>query len=100
MNGFVVFSQGPLFPTDHELSLRAEGLTRPKRKRGRPPKPVQPPDLVNLSSTEKEVPIVLTESENIVHSGEDGKQRRRRKPTRFMEAIQGRSIVIVSFEFW
>ncbi|ENN77282.1 hypothetical protein YQE_06108, partial [Dendroctonus ponderosae] len=41
---------GPLFLPDHQLVLRAEGLDKPKRKRGRPPKaavaestPTEPP---------------------------------------------------------
>jgi len=29
---------GSLYTADHEMSLQMEGLTKPRRKRGRPPK--------------------------------------------------------------
>ncbi|XP_063903188.1 zinc finger protein 271-like isoform X2 [Zophobas morio] len=86
-----IFSQGPLFPPEHELSLRAEGLTRPRRKRGRPPKPI-------LTSKEDEpAPNIAEELKNEekeqIDETEDGKRKRRIKvPTRYSEAIQGKEL--------
>jgi hypothetical protein len=33
-----VMPDGSLYTADHEMSLQMEGLTKPRRKRGRPPK--------------------------------------------------------------
>lgn len=34
----LVMPDGSLYAAEHEMSLQMEGLTKPKRKRGRPPK--------------------------------------------------------------
>lgn len=31
-------SDGSMYAAEHEMSLQMEGLTKPRRKRGRPPK--------------------------------------------------------------
>lgn len=31
-------SDGSMYATEHEMSLQMEGLTKPRKKRGRPPK--------------------------------------------------------------
>lgn len=87
----LVYSQGPLFPPEHELSLRAEGLTKPRRKRGRPPKSSQPP----TTTTSEVVQNTINEEkiEEIEETTEDGKRKRRiKKPTRFSEGIQGKEL--------
>lgn len=33
-----VMPDGSMYTTEHEMSLQMEGLTKPRRKRGRPPK--------------------------------------------------------------
>lgn len=72
---------GSLYSTDHELSLKSEGLEKPRRKRGRPPKP--PPSEI-IEETKKE-----DNEEDEMEVDIDGKRRRRRKiPTRFLEAVQ------------
>ncbi|RZC14267.1 zinc finger protein 271-like, partial [Asbolus verrucosus] len=89
-----IFSQGPLFPPEHELSLRAEGLTKPRRKRGRPPKPQ------SVNKEDETAPNPETETEKVENKGEqfdevadDGKRKRRIKvPTRYSEAIQGKEL--------
>lgn len=84
--GFVVLTDGPLFPSDHELALKIEGLDRPKRKRGRPPKP---PPQSNEQKDELQTPFKKEEEEDELELDNDGRRRRRRKvPTRFQEVIQ------------
>lgn len=34
----LVMPDGSLYAAEHEMSLQMEGLTKPRRKRGRPPK--------------------------------------------------------------
>ncbi|XP_044267223.1 zinc finger protein 271-like isoform X2 [Tribolium madens] len=90
-----IFSQGPLFPPEHELSLKAEGLTRPRRKRGRPPKPPQPPNTEDqlLKANEKDNTKVDEKIDQFEETTEDGKRKRRIKvPTRYSEAIQGKEL--------
>lgn len=90
---FIVLSDGPLFPPEHEMSLKMEGLEKPKRKRGRPPKAV-------TNDTEKTEVELTPESITIRSKSEgegeeedvddtDGRRRRKRKvPSRFQEALQ------------
>ncbi|CAH1369186.1 zinc finger protein 271-like [Tenebrio molitor] len=90
-----IFSQGPLFPPDHELSLKAEGLTKPRRKRGRPPKPPQTTNKEDEASTsyDKETEKNEDKAEQFDDTIEDGKRKRRIKvPTRYSEAIQGKEL--------
>lgn len=83
----VVFSDGPLFPPDHELSLRTSGLEKPKRKRGRPPKQVTEEQLETEVKIEPET--TLQEEENEIDS--DGRKRRKIKaPSRYQGIVQVR----------
>lgn len=85
---FTVISDGPLFPPDHELSLRAEGLDKPRRKRGRPPKP--PPNEAEESKL-TEIQDIKKDQEEEDDGEVDSEGRRKRKikvPTRFLEAVQ------------
>lgn len=84
-----IFSEGPLFPPEHEMSLKAEGLERPKRKRGRPPKPLQSANLVVEEETRD------AEEPDIEETTDDLESRRKRKikvPSRFQEALQGKEL--------
>ncbi|KAF5295437.1 hypothetical protein FQA39_LY13098 [Lamprigera yunnana] len=85
-----IFSEGPLFPPEHEMSLKAEGLERPKRKRGRPPKlPASADNIVEIKETLN--PVTEQEEEDI----DDIENRRKRKikvPSRFQEAVQGKEL--------
>lgn len=82
----VVITDGPLFPPDHELSLRMEGVEKPRKKRGRPPKP---------SSEEQKSPVETVEQNKKEQEEEEdeldaeGRRKRRIKvPARFLEAVQ------------
>lgn len=78
---------GSLYSAEHELSLKVEGLEKPRRKRGRPPK--LPPSAVD-NEDKQELPC-QPEDEDIEIVDSDGRKRRRRKvPTRFLEAVQVR----------
>lgn len=37
-NVILVLPDGSMYAAEHEMSLQMEGLTKPRRKRGRPPK--------------------------------------------------------------
>ncbi|XP_034231534.1 zinc finger protein 835-like [Thrips palmi] len=94
---------GTIFTAGHSLSLKMEGLEKPKRKRGRPPKqrpdPEQMPAVEASSIAEKDNEQMLNESmeqDDMDDDGEEeGEGRRRRKkkiPRRFMEAVQGKEL--------
>lgn len=75
---------GSLYSPDHDLSLKVEGLEKPRRKRGRPSKP--PPAEVPPENKLDEMPV---EEEEEIEEDINGRKRRRRKvPTRFLEALQ------------
>ncbi|XP_060517923.1 zinc finger protein 431-like isoform X2 [Cylas formicarius] len=81
-----IYSEGPLFPADHELSLKAEGLDKPRRKRGRPPKAqkvVPKEDTVNKE--------ILKKDDGVDDS--DGRRRRKIKtPFRYDGVVQGEEL--------
>ncbi|XP_066593570.1 uncharacterized protein [Prorops nasuta] len=91
-----IMPDGSMYAAEHEMSLQMEGLEKPRRKRGRPPKV--------HSETDSKI-IGKEDSNETVSQGEDDKQdddeeldgdgRRRRKrkvPKRFMEAVQGKEL--------
>lgn len=80
---FPVMPDGSLYAADHELSLKVSGLEKPRRKRGRPPKP-PPSELPEV----KETPPVIEEEEENEEDSEGRRRRRRKVPTRFLEAVQ------------
>ncbi|KAF5298443.1 hypothetical protein FQR65_LT01222 [Abscondita terminalis] len=87
-----IFSEGPLFPPEHEMSLKAEGLERPKRKRGRPPKPPPP---VEGALVEEDDALKNDLDQDVEDDGDDLESRRKRKikvPSRFQEAVQGKEL--------
>ncbi|KAJ8960897.1 hypothetical protein NQ318_020196 [Aromia moschata] len=68
-----IFSDGPLFPPDHELSLRTQGLEKPKRKRGRPPKQAPEP---NIEQEEQQTKSESVENDEEHELDADGRRRR------------------------
>ncbi|GLV38931.1 crooked legs [Carabus blaptoides fortunei] len=81
-----VLPDGSLYAPEHEMTLKVEGLEKPRRKRGRPPKP--PPGTVIEELKEDQEPEPEEEEEDA-----DGRKRRRRKvPSRFKEAVQGKEL--------
>ncbi|KAM3958069.1 uncharacterized protein ACR2FA_007928 [Aphomia sociella] len=79
-----------VYQVEHPIALQIAGLDKPKRKRGRPPKkPKSPEELA------QEEPVRVQEVETAKTSnGEEptpGK-RRRKTPTRFKEAVQGKEL--------
>ncbi|XP_043504113.1 PR domain zinc finger protein 5-like isoform X1 [Polistes fuscatus] len=93
-----VLSDGSLYTTEHEMSLQMEGLSKPKRKRGRPPKIhtdigsskiIIKEDIGEGVSQEEED----KQEEDLDEIDGDGRRRRKRKvPKRFMEAVQGKEL--------
>ncbi|XP_017769673.1 PREDICTED: zinc finger protein 271-like [Nicrophorus vespilloides] len=82
-----ILSEGPLFPPEHELSLRTEGLEKPKKKRGRPPKSA------NTFAEEEPFEIVEEVKQDDNEIDIDGKRKRRiKKPSRYSELLQGKEL--------
>ncbi|KAH1013554.1 hypothetical protein HUJ04_002533 [Dendroctonus ponderosae] len=86
-----IYSDGPLFLPDHQLVLRAEGLDKPKRKRGRPPKaavaestPTEPPIEELDDSMKQEVPEENTSLP---------RKRKIRPPARYAGVVHGKELV-------
>lgn len=82
----IVISDGPLFPPDHELSLRMEGVEKPRKKRGRPPKPSNEEQKINTEPQEE-----TKKDQDEVEDEYDAEGRRKRRikvPARFSEAVQ------------
>jgi hypothetical protein len=76
-----------MYTEDNQLALRMEGLERPRRKRGRPPKPkVIPGEVVEAPPESQEVKKIEEEKEKSPEVEEDGRSRRRRRkiPLRFV----------------
>ncbi|KAJ9590984.1 hypothetical protein L9F63_015990, partial [Diploptera punctata] len=86
-----ILSDGTLFSADHEMALKMEGLERPRRKRGRPPKrQVEQSEEKDLK--EPVSPEVMQDQEETEEDA-DGRRRRKRKvPQRFKEAVQGKEL--------
>lgn len=86
---FPVYSDGPLFPPEHELSLNAEGLERPKRKRGRPPKQIVHSDDENENKEKENEKTKVSEEVEEEMESSDGRRRRKiRPPAKFAELVQ------------
>ena len=83
---FSVLSDGTLFSADHEMALKMEGLERPRRKRGRPPK--RQVELTEEKEIkEPESPETLQDQEELEEDA-DGRRRRKRKvPQRFVSIV-------------
>lgn len=75
-----------MFPPDHELSLRIEGVEKPRKKRGRPPKPSgeDQKGIVEIAEQKKE----QQEEEEDELDAEGRRKRRIKVPARLLEAVQ------------
>ncbi|XP_026668482.1 zinc finger protein 287-like isoform X4 [Ceratina calcarata] len=87
---------GSMYAAEHEMSLQMEGLSKPKRKRGRPPKTQAENRFIELT---KEVLEGASQEEedkqedDVEDLDRDGRRRRKRKvPKRYMEAVQGKEL--------
>ncbi|XP_076298916.1 uncharacterized protein LOC143217987 isoform X1 [Lasioglossum baleicum] len=92
-----IMPDGSMYAAEHEMSLQMEGLSKPKRKRGRPPK-------THIESISMELAKgVVAEAgsqededkqeEEVDEIDGDGRRRRKRKvPKRYMEAVQGKEL--------
>ncbi|XP_029164724.1 zinc finger protein 567-like isoform X2 [Nylanderia fulva] len=89
-----IMPDGSVYAAEHEISLQMEGLTKPRRKRGRPPKAQTEAE----SLTKENVEVVSQgeedkQEEELEEVDGDGRRRRKRKvPKRFMEAVQGKEL--------
>ncbi|XP_076390311.1 uncharacterized protein LOC100874963 isoform X2 [Megachile rotundata] len=92
-----IMPDGSMYAAEHEMSLQMEGLNKPKRKRGRPPKSHTENMSVELSKGEVIEGISQEEEdkqeEEMDEIDGDGRRRRKRKvPKRYMEAVQGKEL--------
>ncbi|KAI8428306.1 hypothetical protein MSG28_002508, partial [Choristoneura fumiferana] len=79
-----------VYQVEHPIALQVAGLEKPKRKRGRPPKkPKTPEELAQEAAAKQQV----VEAKGAHKQGEEVPGKRRRKtPTRFKEAVQGKEL--------
>nr|CAD7434760.1 unnamed protein product [Timema monikensis] len=71
-----ILEDGTLYAPDHKMTLQMEGLEKPRRKRGRPPK--RPPDPEEDKVKELEEPLE-NQPEEEMEEDADGRKRRRIK---------------------
>ncbi|XP_053603404.1 zinc finger and SCAN domain-containing protein 2-like isoform X2 [Plodia interpunctella] len=77
-----------VYQVEHPIALQVEGLEKPKRKRGRPPKKLKSPEELAQEAAAKEQEIIAVKNDTEELSG----KRRRKTPTRFREAVQGKEL--------
>ncbi|XP_018057196.1 PREDICTED: zinc finger protein 189-like isoform X5 [Atta colombica] len=90
-----IMPDGSMYTAEHEMSLQMEGLTKPRRKRGRPPKIHTDIDLMAIKENPAEAMSQGEEDKQEEEEELDGDGRRRRKrkvPKRFLEAVQGKEL--------
>lgn len=92
-----IMPDGSMYAAEHEMSLQMEGLSKPKRKRGRPPK--SHTENMSMELAKGEAVEITSQEEEDKHEEEtdevdgDGRRRRKRKvPKRYMEAVQGKEL--------
>ncbi|XP_047041654.1 zinc finger protein 354A-like [Helicoverpa zea] len=87
---YEVNTSNGVYQVEHPIALQVAGLDKPKRKRGRPPKkPKSPEELAKeLAAKEQEVKHSKIKDRDEEPSG----KRRRKTPTRFKEAVQGKEL--------
>ncbi|KAL0118070.1 hypothetical protein PUN28_009030 [Cardiocondyla obscurior] len=90
-----IMPDGSMYAAEHEMSLQMEGLDKPRRKRGRPPKAQTDAD--SMATKENSTEVVSQGEEDKQEEEEeldgDGRRRRKRKvPKRFLEAVQGKEL--------
>ncbi|KAG7311192.1 hypothetical protein JYU34_002195 [Plutella xylostella] len=88
-----------IFHVEHPIALQVAGLERPRRKRGRPPKKTKSPEELAQEIKEKEEQLAREAAmkENFLNGEAVGK-RRRKTPTRFREAVQGKELERIFIE--
>ncbi|XP_011506079.1 PREDICTED: zinc finger protein 676-like isoform X2 [Ceratosolen solmsi marchali] len=90
-----VMPDGSVYAAEHDLSLQMQGLDKPKRKRGRPPKTSSEEELKDNDKDEcmEEISQEEEEKQEEDEFDKDGRQRRKRKvPKRYMETVQGKEL--------
>nr|CAD7409572.1 unnamed protein product [Timema poppensis] len=85
-----ILEDGSLYAPDHKMTLQMEGLEKPRRKRGRPPK--RPPDPEEDRPKELEEPLENQPEEEMEEDADGRKRRRIKVPQRFKEAVQGKEL--------
>lgn len=89
-----IMPDGSMYASDHEVRLQMEGLDKPRRKRGRPPK-MEIKNEVLEEITEETSQGEEEKQDEDLEEEDDGTGRRRRKrkiPERFKEAVQGKEL--------
>ncbi|KAL4710260.1 hypothetical protein ACJJTC_003540 [Scirpophaga incertulas] len=76
-----------IYEMDHPISLQMAGLDKPKRKRGRPPKKLNPKE-----DPPVEITIPVRHKTKIDTTEDVSGKRRRQTPIRFKEVIQGKEL--------
>uniref|UniRef100_A0A2H1V658 SFRICE_004289 n=1 Tax=Spodoptera frugiperda TaxID=7108 RepID=A0A2H1V658_SPOFR len=79
-----------VYHVEHPIALQVAGLDKPKRKRGRPPKKPKTPEELAKEAAAKE-----HEAKNAKRTEKEDEpfgKRRRKTPTRFKEAVQGKEL--------
>ncbi|XP_008553477.1 zinc finger protein 271 isoform X1 [Microplitis demolitor] len=86
-----ILPDGSMYAAEHDMSLQMEGLEKPRRKRGRPPK--------NHTEDLKDEEVLETSQEDEDKQDDDdeldgdGRRRRKRKiPKRFSEVVRGKEL--------
>ncbi|KAJ8726643.1 hypothetical protein PYW07_001341 [Mythimna separata] len=80
-----------VYQMEHPISLQVAGLEKPKRKRGRPPKKPKTPEELAKEAAAKEQETKRAKKQEREYEPASGK-RRRKTPTRFREAVQGKEL--------
>jgi hypothetical protein len=85
-----------MYTEDNQLALRMEGLEKPRRKRGRPPKSKASPEIaVEALPAEPTESVDTQQNEEELEDGTRGRRRRRQVPSRLvfiLMAVYGKSI--------
>ncbi|XP_055694741.1 zinc finger protein 568-like [Lutzomyia longipalpis] len=85
-----------LFPSSHTLSLQVQGVEKPRKKRGRPPKP--PQDVLEAQRLRAEAEYLAEqrrkEAQELKEQEESNGRRKRRVkiPERFRSVVQGKEL--------
>ncbi|XP_054284868.1 zinc finger protein 709-like [Macrosteles quadrilineatus] len=85
---------GAMYKPEEPIVLKAEGLEKPRKKRGRPKKMTQSaPDVLNENSADVVDEEQRKDDKNNKDDDVEGRTRRKRKiPQRYKEAVQGKEL--------
>ncbi|CAH2104186.1 unnamed protein product [Euphydryas editha] len=86
-----------VYHVEHPISLQVAGLDKPKRKRGRPPKKHKTPEEIAKEEAAKEQQPEVSKPDEKDEEEPSGK-RKRKAPTRFREAVQGKELERIFIE--